>query len=415
MNTMLFLVDKRINSKINFLKHLKNHNMKKILIIEEGYEEVGGVPDGFFDEMYTVADIASYQQIEAIVSTLIKSNKISAIVATTENIIEVAGQLRSRFGIQGMQRNQAEAVRNKWIMKEIARQHGIQSPVTKIASSIHEFEACIQEIGFPLIIKPIAGWATIKTYKISNIDQFNEFVEDWKINSHSMLVEEFISGREFHVDSIVSQSVVEFTSVSEYLYNCLDVIENNKPLGSIAYSNLDQQDIVKKLEAFNQSVIQALGITNAVCHAEMFVMSNGEIYFGEIAARIGGIAVIPPIVLNTHGVDLFKAAIDVELGTFQVDNSGATDKYTGMISLPSAVGKVKEISTSKDFSEIKGIVLINIPVKKGQILNGGKDTMSRSGFVIVEGSSFEEVKDRLLTVFDTFTIEIEMNPQEVIG
>ncbi|MFP7279278.1 ATP-grasp domain-containing protein [Exiguobacterium indicum] len=415
MKTLLFLVDKRINSKINFLKHLKNHNMKKILIIEEGYEEVGGVPEGFFDEMYTVADIANYKQIEPIVSTLIKVHDISAIIATTENIIAVAGQLRSRFGIKGMQRNQAEAVRNKWIMKEMARQHGIQSPVTKIASSVREFEECIHEIGFPLIIKPIAGWATIKTYKISDMNQFNEFVKDWTSNPQSMLVEEFISGREFHVDSIVSKSNVEFTSVSEYLFNCLDVIENNKPLGSIAYSNHNQQEIVEKLEAFNQSIIQALGITNAVCHAEMFVMDNGEIYFGEIAARIGGIAVIPPIVLNTHGVDLFKAAIDVELGTYQDDNSAATDKYTGMISLPSAVGKVKEISIAEDFSQIEGIVSINIPVKKGQVLNGGKDTMSRSGFIIVEGYSFEEVKSRLLSVFETFTIEVELNPQEVIG
>ncbi|MCM3216672.1 ATP-grasp domain-containing protein [Niallia taxi] len=407
MKTMVFLVDKRINSKISFLKHLEEYNFKKILVIENGYEEVGGVPKGYFDEMHVVSDITSHKELENLFFELIKENKIDTIVATTENIIEVAGQLRTKFGITGMQRNQAEAVRNKWIMKEMVRQHGINSPVTKIAAASRDFKTFANEIGYPLIIKPIAGWATIKTYKIENNQQLELFLEEWNENPQPMLVEQFINGKEFHIDSIVSDGKTTFSSVSEYLYNCLDVVENGKPLGSVAYPKSAEEDIIEKLKVMNDRVIRALGITNSVCHAEMFVLPNGEIYFGEIAARIGGIAVIPPIVLNTHGVDLFAAAIGVELGSYKVDLSHQTDNFTGMISLPSAVGKVVEITTPEELSKIEGIVQINIPVKKGQILAGGKDTMSRSGFVIVEGSSFKEVKERLLEVYNNFDIKVE--------
>lgn len=407
METILFLVDKRIQSKLKFLDHLSRHAMKKILIIEEGFEEGGGVPSGYFDEMYVIGDISNYSELESTIERLLDENDIEAIIATTENIIEVAGRLRTRFGIQGMQHNQATAVRNKWTMKEMARQHGILSPRSKVASTERELRACSTTIGFPCIIKPIAGWATIKTYRIEDQSQFDSFLNEWNNASQPMLVEEFITGKEFHIDSIVSNAEVVFTSVSEYLFNCLDVIDNKRPLGSITHPSTSKDVLVTRLEGFNRQIIRALGITNSVCHAEMFVTEDGKIYFGEIAARIGGIAVIPPIVLNTHGVDLFQAAIDVELGDYTADLSKQTQKYTGMLSFPSAIGKVMNISSEQDFIGMEGIVSTTIPVKEGHVLSGGKDTMSRSGFIVVEGTSFEEVRRRLMEASGRFRIVVE--------
>lgn len=408
MASILFLVDKRVQSKLKFFDHLKEYALKKILIIEEGFEEMGGIPTGCFDEVYVVNDISSYSDLETIMNELMDRNDIQAVIATTENIIEVAGRLRTRFGIQGMQHNQATSVRNKWVMKEIARQHGILSPRIRIASTERKLRAYVELIGYPCIIKPVAGWATIKTYRIEDQAQFDSFVSEWSASSQPVLIEEFISGKEFHVDSVVSQAGVVFTSVSEYLFNCLDVIDHQKPLGSIAYPSQAKNELVTRLKQFNQSIIRALGITNSVCHAEIFVTAEGTLYFGEIAARIGGIAVIPPIILNTHGVDLFQAAIDVELGIYQVDPSKQTSKYTGMLSFPSAIGKVKTISSEQDFTTtIEGVVSVTIPVRAGQVLSGGKDTMSRSGFIVIEGNSFEEVRLRLMRASERFQVEIE--------
>ena len=73
----------------------------------------------FFDEIRYVDHLESVDAIREHMVQIRESHSISALLAPGENAIEIGGQLRSEFGIPGMQRNQAEAVRNKWIMKQM--------------------------------------------------------------------------------------------------------------------------------------------------------------------------------------------------------------------------------------------------------------------------------------------------------
>lgn len=344
-------------------------------------------------------------QIVNHIEDITKTHKIVALLTPGENAIEIGGEIRSIFGIQGLQRNQAEAVRNKWIMKQMLLQRGIRTAYAAIASGAKDYYEFVEQHDFPIIVKPLNGYGTINTFKISNYNELKNYIDKKQINSKDLL-EEFIEGAEFHCDSIVYKGEVVFSSVSQYLYNCLDIATQNKPPASITFPENLNYKYVELIKDINKKAISALGINNSVTHAELFVTSEGEVVFGEIGARIGGAQVMPPCIKNTHGIDLFDAISELELGVFQLNQKPTENKYTGMICFPSRAGIIEEISGIEDYSDIEGIIDFNVSYKVGQEVSDVKDTMTRSGFAIVEGDSFESLSKTLLDMYDRFVINV---------
>ncbi|WP_339239335.1 ATP-grasp domain-containing protein [Paenibacillus sp. FSL R5-0517] len=235
MRDIVFLCDKRMNTKTGFLEALSNiSDTTNILLVEQGYEQFYSLPEGLFSAVFEVEDITRIDQVEEVFERILDEYDVERVIAPTENVVETGGYLRSRFGIPGIQKNQAETVRNKWIMKETLRQAGIHTSQTRIASNAVQIRKIVAGIGFPIIIKPISGWATIMTYKLNNQEELEKYIsQSW--NRESVLIEEFITGREFHIDSIVSEGELVFSSVSEYLFNCLEIVQNDRPSGTICY------------------------------------------------------------------------------------------------------------------------------------------------------------------------------------
>ncbi|WP_427127857.1 ATP-grasp domain-containing protein (plasmid) [Priestia megaterium] len=405
METLIYISDFRLPNRLEFIAPLKKYGqLKKILLIEKQYEAYGAIPEGIFDEIIPILDVTDRVNIYPIVRDIQKKNNIIAILTPGENAIETGGYLRSKLGIQGMQQNQSEAVRNKWIMKEMVRQRNVQTCRSAIATSSADYDRFVKQVGYPIIVKPLSGFASINTFKISSAEELYYYLNTYRKVNQSDLLEEFIHGKEFHCDSIVHNGKVVFSSVSQYLYNCIDIARENKPPASITFPISDDSNFIKQIKEVNEQVISALGINNSVCHGEYFLTSAGEVVFGEIGARIGGADVMPPCIKNTHGIDFFDAVIDLELKNFQLVQTETDQKYTGMICLPSKEGTVKEISSVKDFADVSGIVDFNVYYSVDQQVNGVNDTMTRAGFAIVEGENFDDLKDKLLGIYNRFNI-----------
>ncbi|WP_427180877.1 hypothetical protein [Paenibacillus sp. TC-CSREp1] len=170
--------------------------------------------------------------------------------------------------------------------------------------------------------------------------------------------------------------------------------------------------MILRIQDVNRQVISALGINQSVTHAELFVTPEGEVVFGEIGARIGGSHVMPPCIKNTHGVDLFEAVTDLELGTYTFTRQETSNKFTGMICFPSRAGIIQHISGREDYQDVPGIIDFQVSYEVGQHAGDVNDTMTRSGFTIVEGDSFEELCQTLVDMYDRFVIEVAV-PENV--
>src|SRR5262249_17610908 len=116
------------------------------------------------------------------------------------------------------------------------------------------------------------------------------YVEQLGDRQSYFLLEQFIAGHVYHVDSIVWNGEIVFASAQRYGLPPMTVYQGG---GVFVTSTLPHHgEGEESLLAINPAVAAALGMQRGVTHAE-FIRgeADGHFYFLEIAARVGGAGV----------------------------------------------------------------------------------------------------------------------------
>nr|WP_315023248.1 ATP-grasp domain-containing protein [uncultured Aminipila sp.] len=396
-----------------YLKEIEDY--QKIIIVDELEENEDKELYDVFDLVVKVENLYSRSEMHNVIQNQIKDGvEIQAIFSPFEGTVEMAGYLRDCFNIRGIGNDTSIKVRNKNIMKDVVRKNGIKTNECKVIDSVGSISGFIASYGYPIVLKPISGYGTINTFMINNDSDLNDILKKLMtidpngVNTGKYLVETYIEGEEYYCDSVVQNGEVIACTISKYLHNLINTIDNQKPVGGIVYPlSKDRDPIIRKLKAMNYDVIAAIGIDNSVCHLEAFVNDRGEIFFGEIAARVGGGTVIPPCVKNTTNLDLIKASIDVGLSGVDRSTIFNRDIYTGFLTFPTLEGKVKNISKIADFETESGVIQVKIYNQIGDIIKEQSSTASRTGFIIVEDVDENQLRSKLLDFYKRFKLEVE--------
>ena len=183
----------------------------------------------------------------------------------------------------------------------------------------------------PWVLKPRsqAGAAGIKKFHHAQDvwDQLDKLGDE---QSHYLL-EQFIPGDIFHVDAITTEGQVSFEEVSRYGKPPLEIIQG----GGIFMTSLQDRKgndaiVIKKL---GREVLKALGFKRGVTHTE-FIKShaNGQFYFLETAARVGG-AYIADVVEHGTGINLWTewAKIEIAGGAHPYELPDRREDYAGIV------------------------------------------------------------------------------------
>lgn len=362
----------------------------------------------YYDEVFIIDVLQCKEDVEKILAKLLETMAIESLYTTSEPIVELAGYLRERFNIPGMNYSEALKVRNKHLMKKTAVENGINTAKFSLVKSLKELYAFIKETGYPIVIKPVSGCATSYTFKISSFGSFfNVNVIKMLCRHKEFLAEKFIDGHEYHCNSIIVNGKIVFSSVGKNLYNNMETVLDSKPKGSIAFpAYCDNDRTISDIKSFNERLVNCYGIKNGISHAEVFVDSHGVVYLGEIAARIGG----PPIgdcIKNTSGVDINKAYIDAPIANFKTESINERPIFTGYLTFPSKAGELVTISNENDFFHLDGIKEIKFLNKPGDRLMRQKNTAVRTGYIIIEDASYDRLKEKLLDAFQSFRLTVK--------
>jgi biotin carboxylase len=214
------------------------------------------------------------------------------------------------------------------------RAAGLRTPKSQRATSKSEVWAAREEIGYPMIIKPIAGAGSADTYRV---DSDVELEKVLALTAHVVEVscEEYIEGDEFTYDTICVGGRPIYENCTQYLPKPLEA-RSHEWISPVVITIKDmQQPFVRKGVELGRNVLRALGMGDGFTHMEWFFTKKGEAVFGEIGCRPGGAHIVDQM-NYTSDVDLFREwARVVCWHSFEAD---ATRKYNAGIIFKRAKG-----------------------------------------------------------------------------
>ncbi len=228
---------------------------------------------------------------------------VHLLEATIEAHMYIAARVRERTGIPGMTLEQVTRCRDKTVMKDFLREHGVPCAANTAVSSLAEARAFAAQHGYPLIIKPRDGAGAAGTHKITDDASLEAAVAEHRLDGQrSAALEVFIEGHEGFFDTLTVNGEVGYEFISHYYPNVLDSMRNLHISPQIVTTNRIDAPGYNALRVFGRKVISALGLGTTATHMEWFYGPRG-LMFSEIGAR-------PP---GCNMWDLYAAANDFDI------------------------------------------------------------------------------------------------------
>jgi biotin carboxylase len=164
----------------------------------------------------------------------------------------------------------------------------------------------------PWLLKPRFEASATGIKKINAPDELWPALDALGDRQSFHLLERYVPGDIFHVDSIVSEREIVFANASRYGHPPLDVAHGGGVFTTRTLSK-DSED-ARALYRVNARVLGVMKIVRGVSHTE-FIKSraDGRFYFLETAARVGG-ANIVELVEAATGINLWAEWAKIEIG-----------------------------------------------------------------------------------------------------
>ncbi|WP_396221334.1 acetyl-CoA carboxylase biotin carboxylase subunit family protein [Gemmatimonas sp.] len=243
------------------------------------------------------------------------SRTVDRVCCLWEPGVEIAAQIREALGVPGQSYHQALRFRNKDLMKQALAEGGVRVPHHAIASTPAEVWAAAEQVGYPLIIKPIAGAGSMDTFRCDDAADVKQAIAQL---GHVAVVdvEEFIDGEEYTYDTVCAGGDIKYFHIAFYRPRPL-IARTNEWISpqTLTYKNVDDPKLAGG-RAMGEQVLKVLGYDTGFTHMEWYRKADGEAVFGEVAARPPGARTVD--LMNYSGdMDLFNGWAEAELhGTF---------------------------------------------------------------------------------------------------
>jgi biotin carboxylase len=323
----------------------------------EALEEVATMPPGLTRE-----------QILNTVSWMARGRRFDRVIALDESDLETAAQIREHMRIPGMGATTMAYYRDKLAMRIGARESGFLVPEFCRVLNYDELRDFMLRVPAPWLLKPRSDSAGLGIRFMQEPEQVWRVLDELGDLQSHFLLEQFVPGDVFHVDSILSDCNVLFSIV--HRCECPSPQHNQEGVSTTRTVDRGSRDWME-LTALNAGLAPSLGMVRGITHAE-FVRSHadGRFYFLEIAARVGG-AFLADLVEVSTGVNLWREWARLEIDflrgqTYVLPQS--FESYAGSVLCP-AQTEEPDISCFKD-PEI--VVRMHIRHHAGLMVRSGR-------------------------------------------
>jgi D-alanine-D-alanine ligase-like ATP-grasp enzyme len=219
--------------------------------------------------------------------------QVDRLLGYLEQMQTPLAEARQRLGIPGMQVSSAKAFRDKNLMKKVLGEAGL--PVARQArvESAADARVFVERVGFPVILKPLAGVGTKDTFRVTDEGQlFSALNQLMPSPQNPIQGEEFVTGTEHTFETACIRGKPVWFSSTYYLPGPLEVVENPFLQYCVLLPRERMEERVKPFLDLNARALSALGLGTGLSHMEWFLTPDGRRVISEVAARPPGVNIM---------------------------------------------------------------------------------------------------------------------------
>lgn len=313
-----------------FIRECHRLGHRVLLLTADVLRDAGWPREAIEETFYIPRTIARDDLLKG-VSYLARHRVIDRIVPLDDFDVETAALLREHLRIPGMGETTARYFRDKLAMRVKARNRGILVPEFVHALNDEQIAGFTRDVPPPWVLKPRSSAAAIGVKLIASADELWAALETLGDSRSFHLIERYVPGDVYHVDSIVWERDVLFDAAHKYGAPPMDVAHGG---GVFTTRTLAREAAeTRPLAAINREVISTFGLVRGVTHTEFIrAAEDGRWYFLETSARVGG-AFIVDVIEAASGLDFWREWAHLEIAgedhTYHLP--GIRGDYAGLV------------------------------------------------------------------------------------
>ena len=313
-----------------FIRECKRQEAHVILLTVTALEHANW-PRESLDEVYFMPDLSKTDEVIRGVSFLARTRMIDRIVALDDYDVWTGANLREHLRTAGMGDTTVRHFRDKLAMRMLAQEHNIPVPDFVHVLNYDKIREFMERVPPPWVLKPRAEASTIGITRINTPDEFWSRIETLGDQQSFFLLEHYIPGEVYHVDSLTDDHNVVFAEAHQYGKPPFNVYHEGGIFTTRTIPRGSEDE--STLKELNRQIINAFGLVRGVTHTEFIKgHEDGHFYFLETAARVGG-ANIAELVESATGISLWREWAKIELtpqnSTYQLPEP--QQNYAGVI------------------------------------------------------------------------------------
>lgn len=346
--------------------------------------------DAYSRDECSAFEVVGGQDYEGTLSVAKKYNVSAIVTAATDKPLVMMARIARELNLPFYSVETAEWSTDKFQMKQRFIEGGVPCAQGRLIHSADE----AKDLYFPVICKPRDNSGSRGVKLCRDLHELQECIDEALQYSKldTVLVEEFIEGREFSIESLHYEGrseVIQFTEkkTTEFPYNV--ELGHKQPANLTEEQKQSIRDIIVKIG-------NALKFENCPSHTELKVNERG-IFIIETSPRLGGDFITSTLTPLSTGINLEDQLLHIALGEKVDTTTGRVEKASGVCFFLYPEGKV--ISISDKISEVSSWPMISnfeLKLNVGDIINPITSSLNRYGQFIVCGDNRDVVDNMII-------------------
>lgn len=337
----------------------------------------------FFIKCSTKKPKEVLSEVKKFIYETIETLKVVGVYTQGCDVEYTVAYVASKLGLPSVGIKQAEACNNKFLTRQIFEKAKIPQPKFSVNK--------LNRLKLPVVVKPVDNCASRGITVVRSIEKLQKAIEFARNNStnKNILVEEFINGNEYSIDTILYKGVMYNAGISDRVFEKKDkyAIQN----GSVTPSSLPDGKQQEMFELMYKCA-KAIGITWGAFKGDVIIDKQGKVYILEVTARLSGGFDSQYRKPLSYGYNLIKATIDMARGR-PLDMRDITPKwlnYSKTFSILPKPGKLLKILGYKKVMQIPGVAAVFITKAIGDNIDY-KNCADRINHIIICSDIKEEL------------------------